>query len=166
MNGQNNIQFNPLSSNDSKKTSVKNQLESAYKVSIKNTKDKEFKEFQEKRQKDLIQQLNYNGFLFDNTFYPLANEVLKEIKQANSQTFNIPAQVLIGRSSIPNAFCYGNGVLVINIGLISRLQNKDQLAFVISHEFSHQVLDHVDKRVIKEIEFKKSKRYKKDIKEY
>ena len=41
-------------------------------------------------------------------------------------------RLLIHRSPIPHAACYGKGSTALNLGLLRRLQNESQLAFVLA----------------------------------
>ena len=49
----------------------------------------------------------------------------------------------------PNAFQtldrYGRPILAFNIGMINSVRNADELAFVMGHEASHHILDHLAK---------------------
>lgn len=51
-------------------------------------------------------------------------------------------RIYVMKSPITNAFCTSDGVLFINVGLISRLESEAQLAFVICHEISHYTQSH------------------------
>ena len=127
---------------------------------------KEFKEFHKSRHEGFIERIENGEYLYDDLFYKRCNSILKQIVEANPAYANLGVlEVLINRSSEPNAACYGNGVFEFNLGLISRLQNDDQLAFVIAHEFSHQILDHVDKGVKSKLEYIESKEFKQKLKE-
>jgi hypothetical protein len=72
--------------------------------------------------------------------------------------------VLLARQNWPNASCLGNGVVIMNVALLERLETEDQLAFVLAHELAHQILDHVDDRIeeharaVHDPEFKKELR--------
>lgn len=46
-----------------------------------------------------------------------------------------------------NAYADGNGVFVY-AGLVNMLQGEEELAFVLSHEYAHNVLRHVDKTTL------------------
>ena len=46
------------------------------------------------------------------------------------------------KSPFVNAFAANNGIILVNIGLISRLENEAQLAFILCHEISHFTQKH------------------------
>jgi beta-barrel assembly-enhancing protease len=47
------------------------------------------------------------------------------------------------KSSVVNAFTTNNGIIFVNLGLIARLQNEAQLAFVLAHEIVHFEKQHI-----------------------
>jgi hypothetical protein len=46
------------------------------------------------------------------------------------------------KSPSPNAFATHDGIILINLGLLARLESEAQLAFIISHEIAHFVKQH------------------------
>jgi len=106
--------------------------------------------------------LDYESMLFDTLFYPMVNRVLDELKAANSET-QLYNHVLISKSRIPNAYCFGNGIIVINLGMISLLQNEDQLAALLAHEFAHHQLKHMEEGILHKKEYDSNKETKKKL---
>jgi beta-barrel assembly-enhancing protease len=51
-------------------------------------------------------------------------------------------KVYVTRLTEMNATCWGDGTIFVNIGLLARMENEAQLAFVLSHEISHYFLKH------------------------
>lgn len=47
------------------------------------------------------------------------------------------------KSTSVNAFVTDDGVILVNLGLISRLESEAQLAFILAHELNHYVEQHV-----------------------
>lgn len=60
-------------------------------------------------------------------------------------------EVHILNTSEVNAFALPGGRLIINSGLILNSENQEELAGVISHEIAHIELNHVMKKLIKEV---------------
>jgi predicted Zn-dependent protease len=50
--------------------------------------------------------------------------------------------VLVLRSNDVNAFSLGSGIIVITEGLLARVHSEAQLAAILAHEMSHQLLGH------------------------
>ena len=65
----------------------------------------------------------------------VASEVFKSNPDLNKEDFKIYAY----KSPIVNAFAFNDGLVLINLGLIAQLENEAQLAFILSHEFTHVV---------------------------
>lgn len=70
------------------------------------------------------------------------NKVLNQIIQSNPEQIGHDVQISVLRSSVVNAFASDEGNLFITLGLLARLENEAQLAFVLSHELSHWVRKH------------------------
>lgn len=137
---------------------------------IKELKGKENKIFRE-YYKIRLEYMNYltdsESFVFDNTMYPKLNEILENIKELNPEyQLSNANRVLVGNSLVPNAVCYGNEVLVVYLGLLALCENESQLAFVIAHELSHQILDHVDNTLRARIAHRESRELLEKKKEY
>lgn len=66
---------------------------------------------------------------------PYVREVTKKITAGLPTNKNI--NVFVSRFVSPNAAIWQDGTLIVNIGLLARLENEAQLAFVIAHEISH-----------------------------
>lgn len=62
-----------------------------------------------------------------------------------------------------NATCIGEGTIVLNIGLLRRLENESQLAFVICHEIAHFTKDHSSESIKKNVALVHGKETRKEI---
>ncbi|MEO6639360.1 MAG: M48 family metalloprotease, partial [Ginsengibacter sp.] len=65
-----------------------------------------------------------------------------EIVKANPLLAANKIQCYFSRSGIPNAGYLGEGIILFNIGLFSRLNNESQAAFILCHEIAHYFLKH------------------------
>ncbi|GBL35033.1 hypothetical protein EMGBS15_06280 [Filimonas sp.] len=74
-------------------------------------------------------------------------------------------EIVCTRYTVPNAFNMGDYKLYINIGILERLKNESQLAFLICHELSHQLLFHVQDNFIANEKLSKDKTVKKEIRD-
>lgn len=54
------------------------------------------------------------------------------------------------RSKEPNAFALANGIVVVNSGMITLLENEAQLAAIIAHEISHATQEHTWRQMNKD----------------
>ncbi len=68
----------------------------------------------------------------------VADEILKEEPELRKKL-----RFYILKSPIPNAFTTNQGIIFVNMGLLPRLDNEAQLAFILCHEISHFVEKHI-----------------------
>lgn len=70
--------------------------------------------------------------------------VLQRILDSNGVRQKI--EVVTTRYAEPNAYNMGDNRLFVNIGVLGLLDNEAQLAFLLCHELSHQLLQHVQEK--------------------
>lgn len=115
-----------------------------------------------KIRKKIVLEFAKNQYIyFDEESEKYLNDVFQKLLLANK----IPNQnlkIYINRETNPNAFSIGDGIFFINISLICKMDNVDELYFVFSHELSHYLLDHFEKTIV--LEEKSLSTYKKKSK--
>ena len=89
---------------------------------------------------------------------------LEKIVLANPELKQLPIRLIFSRDWWPNATSIGDGTIVINAGLLARLKNESELAFVVCHELAHLYLDHSELSIRKNIATINSDEFKKEIK--
>jgi hypothetical protein len=113
---------------------------------------------------DLLLSLMTSGeILFDSPLQKYVEAVFYKLLKANP-VIDQNYQVIVSRSSVPNAFNVGGGFIIINTGLIERLQSEEELAFILAHELSHQVMDHVNQNIAENVIAETDKVRKEQIK--
>jgi hypothetical protein len=112
---------------------------------------KYIKEVFSKRKDFFKESIEKGSFLISSPIEQHCKNLLQLILNSNSQ-LDKNIQLFISKNEEPNAFNTGDGNLVINIGLLSKIENDAQLTFIICHELSHQHLNHVNKMMIKKAE--------------
>jgi hypothetical protein len=85
------------------------------------------------------------------------------IQKNNPAIFNRKFNLLTYRTSIPNASSYGNGLILYNLDLITKLNNEAEVAFILCHEMSHDVKGHFLESIKKSYELKMDPKIKKDF---
>jgi len=100
-----------------------------------------------KRRADwLSKKVDNNDFVREPELDSLVINILNHLRLTHPTAF-YPKKILIDKNFDVNAYCTGEGTLILNIGIIQRLNTIEELAFVISHEISHQLLDHVNTKI-------------------
>ncbi len=103
------------------------------------------------------------GYFVDNSVYrQLLNGILKRLVNENPTYANRlkNTKILLSFGTMPNAYAIGNGFVVIYIPLIKKLQNKYELAFVISHEIAHNLLEHPFDAIVERAKLNTSKEFR------
>lgn len=92
-----------------------------------------------------IDELCKGGFLFwdDTLTHYLKNIVYK--LQAGSPFIKKNIILMVTKTLVPNASSWGDNIIIINTGLLTKYENEAELAFVIGHELAHDYLDHIFK---------------------
>ncbi|MEM6628627.1 MAG: M48 family metallopeptidase [Bacteroidota bacterium] len=89
-----------------------------------------------------INQLFLSGkVLYNDPVTDYLNQVADHLLRKNS-ALRRKLRFFAVRSPSINAFSSNQGVVLVNLGLIARLENEAQLAFILSHEISHIVRKH------------------------
>ena len=66
---------------------------------------------------------------------PYVREVTENLLETLQSGKNV--SVFVGRFVSPNAAIWQDGTLIVNVGLLAKLENEAQLAFVLAHEIAH-----------------------------
>lgn len=145
-------EYRPMSSYDS--TELQAYFESNLRKEFKscpNTKHRSRLKIAYKQRADqLITLANNEEFILDDRLNKPLDELVKELRQENPD-ISFPSKILISRSLIVNAFCTGEGTIVLNLGLLHQLNSRDMIAFVIAHEIAHHSSDHVNENILRYI---------------
>jgi len=96
---------------------------------------------------DLVKDFVNEGDLYHNSIFDSVVRKVASVIIAANPIFKEKIIVLTSRSLIPNAFNLGNGVVVVNMGLLSQLQTEDQLALILCHEMAHDYYRHVNNSI-------------------
>jgi len=124
-----------------------------------------YKEMMTDRNTSLLHTFKDDDLIYDTLLLNKCNMIGDRIKTAN-KTYNFDSiKFYINRSHIPNAACYGEGTIMVNLGLFLWVDNDDELALVIAHEMSHQVLNHIQAQMEKSIATLTSEGFKDELKD-
>jgi predicted Zn-dependent protease len=89
---------------------------------------------------DVYNSVRYSALL-DPVLAPYVQRVFEQIRQANPQL--PPVQLVLSRNPEPNAHAVGNSTVMLNVGLLGRLENESQLAYILCHELAHVQAQHM-----------------------
>ncbi len=130
-------------------------LQNQYKMESKKFNSDKTKKLLKKQLNLLVELIEKRAFLNDPTLQDYVQNAYDKIKNVN-EIHTPPAYILISKNPDVNAFYSYLNVIVINVGLIARLDNQEQLSFVLAHELAHGQLDHVERKINKHLELEES----------
>ena len=59
-------------------------------------------------------------------------------------------RIFVVRSPLVNAFCTNNGIVLVHMGLLAKVKNEAQLAYILCHEFQHFLRQHPITRFVED----------------
>lgn len=117
------------------------------KASVTGQNRSKIREAFEKRSERLKKLITKGDFVKDDQINNYISRVFDTIKKDNPQ-HKYPSRVLVSRNALPNAYCTGEGTIIITLGLLNRITSESQLAFILAHESAHHILNHVNNNII------------------
>ncbi|MBJ6107956.1 M48 family metallopeptidase [Hymenobacter sp. BT523] len=110
---------------------------------------------------DVYNTVRYSALL-DPVLNPYVQRVFAQIQKANPQL--PPVQLVLSRNPEPNAHAVGNSTVMLNVGLLGRLENESQLAYVLCHELAHIQEQHMATGLREQLTKIHSKQVRKEVK--
>jgi Mn-dependent DtxR family transcriptional regulator len=116
------------------------------------------------------------GFVNNETLHYFLNQnILTRLKTAavasmmnqyeKDNLANLSWQIYVLNTSQKNAFSIGNGVIILSKGLLLTLNSESEVASIVAHEMSHQILGETQKALVDSIRDKKAQAFFFPIKE-
>lgn len=119
------------------------------KEAMRNIKDKSGKRAEKRTEIDHAvessffedQLLTSGQILYGDPMSEFVNDVADELLK-DDQFLRDKLHFFVLKSHVPNAYTTHNGIVVVTIGLLARLENESQLAVILAHEIQHFVKNH------------------------
>lgn len=102
-------------------------------------------------------------YIYDDSIMNFIENIAKEIKKVNPQITFDTDRIWLSSDYSPNAFTHLDGLIVLNMGLLSICDNESQIAFVLCHELAHYQLKHTTKLLDKQISILYSEETKSEL---
>ncbi|MBI3883976.1 MAG: M48 family metalloprotease [Sphingobacteriales bacterium] len=90
--------------------------------------------------------------------------LVKEIQNNNPALQKLGTRFLFSKVYWPNASSFGEGTIVFNIGMFTKLDNEAQVVFILCHELGHLFLDHSNKGIYKYVNTAYSDEFQEELK--
>ncbi len=143
------------------------QIDSTHKA-LKEQAPQEHKSIYEEIYQSRVDKINGDfkdlQFINDPETNLLISGIVDHIKNRNTELQKLNTRFFVVRYPSPNASSLGDGSFYINLGLIRKIENEAQLAFVLCHELAHFYLAHSEKSIQGYIETYKSKEFEAELK--
>lgn len=92
------------------------------------------------------EKISEGHFVDDKLYSSFFNGVLDKLREANPNFPQIErTKILLSHGTAPNAYAIGDDIIVLYVPLLTNLENESQLAYIISHEIAHNLLEHSTK---------------------
>lgn len=124
---------------------------------------KKYKELWDSRTDFITNAIQDQNYVYEPELYSYISGIVRQIAKANPNEFPVQPLLLIDRSGSPNAYAIGGNVLAVNLGLIDFSKSREEIALVIAHELSHNILDHAQSAMKGRAEWLTSEEYKKSL---
>lgn len=124
---------------------------------------KKYNEIWNSRTEFITSAIEDQNFVYEPGLLNYVQGIISQLALANPQDIPVPPLLLIDRSSSPNAYAVGGNVIVVNLGLIYFAKSREEIALVIGHELSHNILNHAENAMKSQAEWLSSDEYKKSL---
>ncbi|HEY4798719.1 MAG TPA: M48 family metalloprotease, partial [Bacteroidia bacterium] len=112
-----------------------------------------------------LQSMNAAGLLMHgDSLTRSINQIKNNILSHNPSLANKRFELFMERTEEPNACNSGEGIVFFTTGLLVKFTSVDEVAFVISHEIAHDVLNHLRKEMVQTCEAENNSAFKKKLK--
>jgi len=146
------------------KDSLKKNLICPVSYTQKNTQ-KQYKEFWTERLDQTCLNIENDNYLYAPAINAYLEGIVQQLCLANKEVIDKKPLVLVDRSSVANAYTPGNYIICVNMGIVDFVETREELAFILAHELSHNILNHAEISMSKKAEWLTSAEYEKMLKE-
>lgn len=102
-----------------------------------------FRKFIEQKTEFLTALDSMDMLIYGDSMTDLVERIKDNIVAGNQSLRGVEIKIFIYRSNEANAFSLGEGLILVSTGLLARMPDVAQVAFVLSHEIAHDAMNHV-----------------------
>jgi len=144
--------------------SIIGQINSQHNVRLNNYKLQDgdisiYKKIFELRKENLEKAFNDSSFVYDRLIYDCIDNCLQKISKSNEAIEEKNYTILVNNSPIANAYSIGGGTIILNLGMLRKINRQGELAFIIAHEIGHDYKQDVDISTYRNLERLDSKEF-------
>lgn len=105
-----------------------------------------------------------NAIVSDPEAVAYLQQITNEILQHNPSLQALQPRFLLYKAWWPNASSLGEGTILVNIGMIYKVRNEAQLAFILCHELAHLYKNHSEDAIQQYVHTYYDKDFQKELK--
>ncbi|HEV7620825.1 MAG TPA: M48 family metalloprotease [Flavisolibacter sp.] len=124
---------------------------------------KKYKELWDARTEFIVGAIDGKNFIQEKEIYNYIEPIVSQIQAGNPGLMPQKPILLIDRSASANAYSIGGNIIAVNLGLISFAESREEIALVIAHELSHNILEHANHSMKEKSEWLTSAEYKRSL---
>jgi Zn-dependent protease with chaperone function len=102
-----------------------------------------FKKFIDQKTQFLTALDSMDMLIYGDSMTDLVERIKNIIIAGNENLKDTEIKIFVYRNNEANAFSLGEGLILVSTGLLARMPDVAQVAFVLSHEIAHDALNHV-----------------------
>jgi hypothetical protein len=144
--------FTPATENTVLLAGLLNQYQQRYKDNLSQLPSgnrKDYVEIYGERWKDIQEKFDKQEIYTAAEAQDYLDKMVSVIVKGNPELQHSSFHCYLSRSYIPNAAYIGEGIILFDMGLLDRLTDESQVAFILSHEISHYYLRHQENSIEK-----------------
>lgn len=124
---------------------------------------KELKTFYKAKYESSMKLAEYDHYFFHEDWDNYLANISYNIASNNGSYDFSRIQPVFSTYFWPNAYSVGEGTIVINPGIMPHLDNEQQLAFILCHEFAHYILNHTERQYVGILENIDSEEFEREV---
>jgi Peptidase family M48 len=124
---------------------------------------KKYKEIWDSRTDWVTNYMANDAYVHDREIGDYVQSIVNQMVSSNRSLFPHPPLVLLDRDASVNAYAVGGNFLAVNLGLIAWCQTREELAFTLAHELSHNIMKHWETSVYETAKWLSSDEYKQSL---
>ncbi|MCW3463928.1 M48 family metalloprotease [Chitinophaga nivalis] len=125
---------------------------------------RKYREIWDSRTEFISKAITDDNYVYDQEIVSYVAGIVDQLITGNKHAIPVKPFLLLDRSASVNAYAVGNGVLAINMGLLTYVRSREELALVIAHELAHNIMQHPEEAMKKRAEWLTSDEYKESLK--
>jgi hypothetical protein len=104
-----------------------------------------------------------DAYVHDKEVGDYVEGVVNQLVAGNRQLLPISPLVMLDRDPSVNAYAVGGNFLAVNLGLVAWCRTREELAFTLAHELSHNILKHWETSAYETAKWLSSDEYKQSV---